>query len=61
MELTFNLGVGMIAVVPADREPEALALAAARGLDAWRLGDVRLGTGRVELTGSYAGPAADWR
>ena len=31
MELTFNLGVGMVAVVPADRLDDALALAADPG------------------------------
>ncbi|MEO6885669.1 MAG: phosphoribosylformylglycinamidine cyclo-ligase [Jatrophihabitantaceae bacterium] len=61
LELTFNLGVGMIAVVPADRADEALKLAAARGLTAWQLGELRLGAGRVELAGDYAGPAAAWR
>ena len=60
LELTFNLGVGMIAVVPAEREQDALALAAARGAAAWRLGDVREGTGTVQMTGRYAGPAGSW-
>jgi len=55
LELTFNLGVGMIAVVPAQRADEALALAASRGLDAWRLGEIRRGHGKVEMTGDYAG------
>jgi phosphoribosylformylglycinamidine cyclo-ligase len=53
MELTFNLGVGMIAVVPAARERDALALARDRDLPAWRLGQISPGTGRVHLTGSY--------
>ena len=61
LELTFNLGVGMVAVVPAGRVGDALALAAARGLDAWRLGEVRPGAGRVELSGDFAGRAATWR
>jgi phosphoribosylformylglycinamidine cyclo-ligase len=61
LELTFNLGVGMVAVVPAGRVDDALALAVARGLPAWRLGEVRPGGGRVELIGDYQGPARAWR
>jgi phosphoribosylformylglycinamidine cyclo-ligase len=61
LELTFNLGVGMIAVVPSQRADEALALAASRGLQAWRVGEIREGTGTVEMAGDYAGAAADWR
>jgi phosphoribosylformylglycinamidine cyclo-ligase len=66
MELTFNLGVGMVAVVPAGRSSDALALAQARGLVAWELGVVRAEDespytnqtladqpGRVEMAGSY--------
>ncbi|MGH8963017.1 MAG: phosphoribosylformylglycinamidine cyclo-ligase [Jatrophihabitantaceae bacterium] len=61
LELTFNLGVGMVAVVPAARADDAIALARSRGLAAWRLGEVRDGGGTVELSGDYAGPAANWR
>ena len=61
LELTFNLGVGMVAVVPAARAGDALALAAERGVPAWRLGELRPGSGRVELRGDYAGYAATWR
>jgi phosphoribosylformylglycinamidine cyclo-ligase len=61
LELTFNLGVGMVAVVPAERADDCLAVAAGRGLPAWRLGEVRPGTGCVELAGDYAGPGATWR
>jgi len=60
LELTFNLGVGMVAVVPAERAGDCLAVAAGRGVPAWRLGEVRPGSGRVELAGDYAGPAATW-
>lgn len=66
MELTFNLGVGMVAVVPADRLADALAVCADRGLPAWQVGRLeRLGPhadqtsgeapGRVEMASSYAG------
>lgn len=41
MERTFNMGVGMIAVVsPEDRE-RAMAMMAARHVDAWELGTIR--------------------
>ncbi|MCL2780881.1 MAG: phosphoribosylformylglycinamidine cyclo-ligase [Actinomycetia bacterium] len=68
LELAFNLGVGMVAVVPAARSADALALATARGLAAWRLGEVRAdpdgargGPGAVTLVADYAGPAGAWR
>ena len=61
LELTFNLGVGMVAVAPADRAGDVLAHAGERGLTAWRLGELRPGTGSVRLAGDYAGSAANWR
>ncbi|HVU90902.1 MAG TPA: phosphoribosylformylglycinamidine cyclo-ligase [Jatrophihabitans sp.] len=61
LELTFNLGVGMVAVVPAERAADALALLAERGVPAWELGRVRTAAGReVTLAGEYAGRAAIW-
>lgn len=64
LELTFNLGVGMVAVVPADRVDDALALTAQRNLPAWPIGSVAdgahtdltptRGAGAVEMAGSYA-------
>ncbi|GHE37793.1 phosphoribosylformylglycinamidine cyclo-ligase [Streptosporangium violaceochromogenes] len=47
MDRTFNLGVGMAAVVAADAADTALALLAERGLPAWVLGEVVPGTGRA--------------
>ena len=41
MERTFNLGVGMVAVVAVDAVEPALALLAQRGVDAWVLGELR--------------------
>ena len=41
VELALNQGVGMVAVLPADRADDALALLAGRGVPAWMLGDVR--------------------
>ena len=58
MEKTFNMGVGMIAVVaPEDRE-RALAMMAARHVEAWELGTVRAaqdGEPRVVMTGEHPG------
>ncbi|SDI77053.1 phosphoribosylformylglycinamidine cyclo-ligase [Frankineae bacterium MT45] len=61
LELTFNLGVGMIALVPAAQADAALALLAQRGVPSWRVGEVIEGSGVVQMTGDYAGPAAAWR
>lgn len=56
MEKTFNMGVGMIAVVaPEDRE-RALAMMAARHVDAWELGTIRAageGEERVIMNGEH--------
>ena len=60
LELTFNLGVGMIAVLAPERAQDALALAAARGVPAWRIGELRAGSGMVAMRGSYQGAAANW-
>ncbi|WP_067183059.1 phosphoribosylformylglycinamidine cyclo-ligase [Microtetraspora niveoalba] len=45
MDRTFNLGVGMCAVVPADQADRALALLTGRGVPAWVLGEVVPGSG----------------
>ncbi len=57
LELTFNLGVGMIAVVAPERESEALALATGRGVPAWPVGQLREGTGTASMTSNYLGSA----
>jgi phosphoribosylformylglycinamidine cyclo-ligase len=41
MEKTFNMGVGMVAVLPADDVDRALAVLTARHVPAWVLGEVR--------------------
>ncbi|MGO1984735.1 phosphoribosylformylglycinamidine cyclo-ligase [Corynebacterium casei] len=41
MEKTFNMGVGMIAIVSTEDRDRALAMLTARHLDAWELGTVR--------------------
>ncbi|GAA3091866.1 phosphoribosylformylglycinamidine cyclo-ligase [Streptosporangium carneum] len=47
MDRTFNLGVGMAAVVAADAVDPALALLRERGLPAWVLGEIVPGTGQA--------------
>lgn len=41
MEKTFNMGVGMVAVVAPEDRDRALAILAARHIDSWVLGEVR--------------------
>ncbi|GHC96020.1 phosphoribosylformylglycinamidine cyclo-ligase [Nocardiopsis terrae] len=53
MEATFNMGVGMVAVVAADDAERALGVLADRGVQAWRLGVVKNGSGRAVLNGEY--------
>jgi phosphoribosylformylglycinamidine cyclo-ligase len=53
MESTFNMGVGMIAIVaPADAD-RTLAFLAGRGIESWQLGEVVEGTGSVQMVGSH--------
>jgi phosphoribosylformylglycinamidine cyclo-ligase len=60
MERTFNLGVGMVAVVSGDRAAAALELLASRGVASWDAGRIVAGRGGVRLSGRYGGAAADW-
>ena len=55
MERTFNMGVGMVAVVAPEDADRALALLTARHVPAWVAGQVRPGNGEVTLTGSHPG------
>lgn len=55
MESTFNMGIGMIAVVSAADADRALALLRGRGVEAWQAGEVVPGSGQVRMVGSYAG------
>jgi phosphoribosylformylglycinamidine cyclo-ligase len=55
LERTLNMGVGMIAAVPAAEADRALELLRSRGVDAWIAGEVVDGDGSVRLHGSYAG------
>ena len=57
MEKTFNMGVGMVAVVSDEDAERALAMLTARHVPAWRLGEVRTGDGGAVLNGEH--PTAD--
>ncbi|CAM4306770.1 phosphoribosylformylglycinamidine cyclo-ligase [Nocardiopsis rhodophaea] len=54
MEATFNMGVGMVAIVAADSADRAVATLAERGLHAWNMGSVTPGSGQVRLVGDHA-------
>jgi phosphoribosylformylglycinamidine cyclo-ligase len=54
MEKTFNMGVGMVAVLPADEVDRALAVLTARHVPAWVLGEVRRGKDRkIHVKGDH--------
>ena len=56
MEKTFNMGVGMVAVVAPEDTDRALAILTARHLDCWTLGTVKKGgkeSVRAELVGQH--------
>ena len=53
MERTFNMGVGMVAVVPPEDVDRALATLMARHVPAWVLGEVTAGDGSVTLEGEH--------
>jgi phosphoribosylformylglycinamidine cyclo-ligase len=49
MEHVFNLGLGMLAIVPPDAALRAVDVVRAAGHDAWLVGEIREGHGRVQL------------
>jgi phosphoribosylformylglycinamidine cyclo-ligase len=49
MDRTFNLGVGMAAILPADAVEPALALLKERNLPAWVLGEIVPGSGQARF------------
>jgi len=53
MERTFNMGVGMAAVVAPQDADNALDLLAERGVPAWVVGEITPGAGSVRLTGQH--------
>lgn len=54
LEQTLNMGVGMIAAVPADASRQAVDSLANRGVSSWVAGDLMPGDGSVRLHGDYA-------
>lgn len=55
MESTFNMGVGMVAVVAAEDLDETLRILDERSLPAWHMGSVTSDLEDVVLSGSHAG------
>jgi phosphoribosylformylglycinamidine cyclo-ligase len=53
MESTFNMGVGMLAVVTAEDADRTLAFLAGRGIESWQVGEIIEGTGNVQMVGSH--------
>ncbi|GGQ46727.1 phosphoribosylformylglycinamidine cyclo-ligase [Couchioplanes azureus] len=53
MEATFNMGVGMFAIVSSDDADRAMAYLTGRGVEAWQVGEVIEGTGQVQMMGQY--------
>lgn len=53
MERTFNMGVGMVVVVPPSDADRAVASFAARGVKAWVAGEIVAGTGNVRLVANH--------
>jgi phosphoribosylformylglycinamidine cyclo-ligase len=53
MEATFNMGVGMFAIVSAEDADRALACLAGRGVEAWQAGEIIEGTGEVQMIGQH--------
>ena len=49
MENVFNLGLGMLAVVPADAALHAVDIVRSKGHDAWLVGEITDGHGKVHL------------
>jgi phosphoribosylformylglycinamidine cyclo-ligase len=49
MEEVFNLGLGMLAIVPADAIPAALDTVRTAGHDAWVVGEITPGRGRAQM------------
>jgi phosphoribosylformylglycinamidine cyclo-ligase len=53
MEATFNMGVGMFAIVSSDDADRAMAYLTGRGIEAWQVGEIIEGTGQVQMVGQY--------
>ena len=55
LERTFNMGVGMVVMLPAADADGAIRLLADRAVTAWVLGSVERGTGNARLVSSHSG------
>ncbi|MFN2540131.1 MAG: phosphoribosylformylglycinamidine cyclo-ligase [Mycobacteriales bacterium] len=53
MERTFNMGVGMVAIVPPADVDRTMALLKARHVESWVLGELIPGTGTAVLEGTH--------
>jgi len=53
MEATFNMGVGMFAIVSAEDADRALATLTGRGVEAWQAGEIIEGSGNVQMVGQH--------
>ncbi|WP_433389124.1 phosphoribosylformylglycinamidine cyclo-ligase [Micromonospora sp. KLBMP9576] len=53
MEATFNMGVGMFAIVSAEDADRALATLTGRGVEAWQAGEIIEGSGHVQMVGQH--------
>ncbi|MFI2708851.1 phosphoribosylformylglycinamidine cyclo-ligase [Micromonospora sp. NPDC018662] len=53
MESTFNMGVGMFAIVAAEDADRALATLTGRGVEAWQAGEIIEGSGHVQMVGQH--------
>jgi phosphoribosylformylglycinamidine cyclo-ligase len=53
MESTFNMGVGMFAIVSAADADRAMAFLLGRGVKAWQAGEIIEGSGLVHMIGSH--------
>jgi phosphoribosylformylglycinamidine cyclo-ligase len=53
MERTFNMGIGMVAIVAPDQVDRSLAVLTARHVEAWTIGEIAAGDAGVKLSGSY--------
>ncbi|MGA3538829.1 phosphoribosylformylglycinamidine cyclo-ligase [Micromonosporaceae bacterium DT194] len=53
MESTFNMGVGMFAIVSAEDADRALACLTGSGVEAWQAGEIIEGSGNVQMVGQH--------
>ena len=52
MFTTFNMGIGLVVVVPAEQADKALSVLAEQGEKAYRIGEVTAGSRIVTFTGA---------